>query len=153
MPMRLRQAFSHRILNRLTSHNPRARTVPGPLTDLHQIWPKRNLTIRANGRRYGQLAALLLAPRNDKLVIINWSLSVIATLGLLQRNVMRHNLRRGAAKVHHRNGPLILGPLLPPSVVFDISRQWSVQIGGFMTVAGINAGRELGPLAALWYRF
>jgi protein XagA len=42
---------------------------------------------------------------------------------------------------------------LQPSVVFDISRQWSVQLGGFMTVAGINAGRELGPLAALWFRF
>jgi protein XagA len=42
---------------------------------------------------------------------------------------------------------------LQPSVVFDITKQWSVQIGGFVTVAGINAGRELGPLAALWFRF
>jgi hypothetical protein len=28
-----------------------------------------------------------------------------------------------------------------------------VQIGAFVTVAGINAGRELGPTAGLWYRF
>ena len=29
----------------------------------------------------------------------------------------------------------------------------SLQIGGFITVAGINAGRELGPTAGVWYRF
>lgn len=39
------------------------------------------------------------------------------------------------------------------SVVFDLAPQWSIQGGGFFTVAGINAGRELGPFAALWYRF
>jgi len=39
------------------------------------------------------------------------------------------------------------------SGVYAFSPAWSAQIGGFMTVAGKNAGRELGPLAALWYRF
>ncbi|MGH6936222.1 MAG: hypothetical protein ACRED2_08575 [Methylocella sp.] len=42
---------------------------------------------------------------------------------------------------------------LQPSLVYAIAPQWSVQIGGFITVAGINAGRELGPFAAVWYRF
>ena len=42
---------------------------------------------------------------------------------------------------------------LQPSLVYDISPRWSVQIGGFITVAGINAGRELGPTAGVWYRF
>ena len=42
---------------------------------------------------------------------------------------------------------------LQPSLVYDIAQQWSVQIGGFITVAGINAGRELGPTAGVWYRF
>jgi len=42
---------------------------------------------------------------------------------------------------------------LQPSVVYDLAPQWSVQLGGFMTVAGINAGRELGPAAGVWYRF
>ena len=42
---------------------------------------------------------------------------------------------------------------LQPSLVYDIAPQWSLQIGGFFTVAGINAGRELGPTAAVWYRF
>lgn len=42
---------------------------------------------------------------------------------------------------------------LQPSFVYDIAPQWSVQLGGFVTVAGINAGRELGPLAGVWYRF
>jgi protein XagA len=40
---------------------------------------------------------------------------------------------------------------LQPSFVYNITPQWSVQIGGFVTVAGVNAGRELGPM--LWYRF
>lgn len=42
---------------------------------------------------------------------------------------------------------------LQPSLVYDIAPQWSVQIAGFLTVAGINAGRELGPAAGVWYRF
>jgi hypothetical protein len=42
---------------------------------------------------------------------------------------------------------------LQPSVVYDLSPQWSLQLGGFITVAGVNAGRELGPLAGVWYRF
>ncbi|WP_026606516.1 transporter [Methylocapsa acidiphila] len=42
---------------------------------------------------------------------------------------------------------------LQPSLVYDLSPQWSVQLGGFVTVAGVNAGRELGPFAGLWYRF
>lgn len=42
---------------------------------------------------------------------------------------------------------------LQPSLVYDLSPQWSVQIGGFITVAGVNAGRELGPFGGVWYRF
>jgi hypothetical protein len=42
---------------------------------------------------------------------------------------------------------------LQPGLVYDIAPQWSVQFGGFITVAGINAGRELGPTAGIWYRF
>ncbi len=42
---------------------------------------------------------------------------------------------------------------LQPSLIYDFSPQWSVQIGGFLTIAGVNAGRELGPVAGLWYRF
>jgi hypothetical protein len=53
------------------------------------------------------------------------------------------------------------GPLWPRdawwklqgSVVYDISAAWSLQLGLFGTVAGLNAGREFGPLAGLWYRF
>lgn len=40
-----------------------------------------------------------------------------------------------------------------PSLTYDIAPQWSLQIGGFCTVAGLNAGRELGPTAGVWYRF
>jgi hypothetical protein len=42
---------------------------------------------------------------------------------------------------------------LQPSVAFDLSRQWAVETGFFATIVGQNAGRELGPMAALWYRF
>lgn len=42
---------------------------------------------------------------------------------------------------------------LQPSIVFDITPQWSIQAGSFFTVAGRNAGREFGPLIGVWYRF
>jgi protein XagA len=42
---------------------------------------------------------------------------------------------------------------LQPSVVYDVSPHWSAQAGVLATVAGQNAGRELGPILALWYRF
>jgi hypothetical protein len=42
---------------------------------------------------------------------------------------------------------------LQPSLVYTIAPQWSIQIGGFITIEGVNAGRELGPMAGIWYRF
>ncbi len=42
---------------------------------------------------------------------------------------------------------------LQGSFVYDLNVAWSAQLGAFMTVAGRNAGRELGPMAAIWYRF
>ena len=39
------------------------------------------------------------------------------------------------------------------SLVYDVSRRWSLQAGAFRTIAGRNALRDMGPLAALWYRF
>lgn len=55
------------------------------------------------------------------------------------------------------NGSLQFGHVswtkLQPSLVYDVAPNWSVQISGFITVAGINAGRELGPTAGIWYRF
>jgi len=42
---------------------------------------------------------------------------------------------------------------LASSIVVDLTPQWAIQCGGFMTLAGVNAGLERGPFAALWYRF
>jgi hypothetical protein len=42
---------------------------------------------------------------------------------------------------------------LQTSLVYELSPAWSAQFGAFLTVAGVNAGREFGPLGALWYRF
>jgi hypothetical protein len=39
------------------------------------------------------------------------------------------------------------------SGVYTFDAKWSGQLGAFMTLAGRNAGREIGPTAALWYRF
>ena len=39
------------------------------------------------------------------------------------------------------------------SVVYDLSRTWSVQIGCVRTIAGRNIVRETGPIVAVWYRF
>ena len=42
---------------------------------------------------------------------------------------------------------------LQASVVYDLSRTWSVQVGGFHTIAGRDVVCETGPFGALWYRF
>lgn len=42
---------------------------------------------------------------------------------------------------------------LQGSLVLDLTPRWSVQVGAFHTIAGHNAVRETGPLAALWVRF
>ena len=42
---------------------------------------------------------------------------------------------------------------LQPSIVYDLTQQWAVELGFFDTIAGQDAGRELGPMTALWYRF
>lgn len=42
---------------------------------------------------------------------------------------------------------------LASSIIIDLHPQWSIQCGGFMTLSGINAGRERGPFAAVWFRF
>lgn len=42
---------------------------------------------------------------------------------------------------------------LQGSFVYDLAPAWSAQLGAFVTVAGKSAGRELGPVAAIWYRF
>ena len=54
---------------------------------------------------------------------------------------------RGAA-VQHTSYAKVQG-----SLVYDIARRWSVQVGAFRTITGRNAVRETGPLAALWVRF
>ena len=42
---------------------------------------------------------------------------------------------------------------LQASLVYDFNERWSVQGGGFGTIAGRNAVDEHGLIAALWYRF
>jgi hypothetical protein len=39
------------------------------------------------------------------------------------------------------------------SAVYAFNPTWSGQLGGFATLIGRNAGREVGPMAAIWYRF
>jgi protein XagA len=39
------------------------------------------------------------------------------------------------------------------SVVYDFTPAWSAQLGAFLTIDGVNAGREAGPMATIWYRF
>ncbi len=46
-----------------------------------------------------------------------------------------------------------LGAFCQESLVFNLSRDWSLQGGVFETVVGINAGRELAPMVAVWYHF
>lgn len=39
------------------------------------------------------------------------------------------------------------------SAVWDMTPNWSLQLGGIATVAGEHALRERGPVGAVWYRF
>jgi hypothetical protein len=39
------------------------------------------------------------------------------------------------------------------SGVYAFNAAWSGQLGAFATLFGRNAGREIGPMAALWYKF
>ncbi len=39
------------------------------------------------------------------------------------------------------------------SAVYSLTQAFALQAGGFLTLAGRNAGREMGPIVALWYRF
>ncbi|MCP3056135.1 hypothetical protein [Aurantimonas marianensis] len=39
------------------------------------------------------------------------------------------------------------------SMVYDVNERWSLQAGGFATLAGTNAIKERGLITALWYRF
>ncbi|MCW2318489.1 hypothetical protein M2322_004058 [Rhodoblastus acidophilus] len=39
------------------------------------------------------------------------------------------------------------------SLVYSLSAEWRVQVGGFTTLAGANAYREYGALLGLWRRF
>jgi hypothetical protein len=39
------------------------------------------------------------------------------------------------------------------SVVHDLTRQWSLQAGGFTTFSGRNALQENGPIVGAWYRW
>ena len=49
--------------------------------------------------------------------------------------------------------PLASSSKLQGSIVYDLSRAWSAQLGVIRTIAGRNAVRETGPLGAIWYRF
>lgn len=56
----------------------------------------------------------------------------------------------------HSSGPLIERrsySKLQGSVVYDLTPVWSVQVGGFRTIAGRNAVQEVGPFGGVWYRF
>jgi len=49
--------------------------------------------------------------------------------------------------------PATLFTKIAISLVYDIAPAWSLQAGGLIVPVGRNAGREVGPLAALWHRF
>jgi hypothetical protein len=49
--------------------------------------------------------------------------------------------------------PRIFATALQLSLVQDLSDRWSIQAGALRTLAGRNAARESGPIAAPWMRF
>lgn len=79
---------------------------------------------------------------------IDLTLGVRPIPGLLMMMQSFTSIASGSSQFGH-----VSWTKLQPSIVFSITPNWSVQVGGFMTVSGVNAGRELGPIAAVWYRF
>jgi protein XagA len=81
-----------------------------------------------------------------------WRIDLTAGLRPLPRLLF---LLQGFTSISNGAGPFghVSWTKLQPSLVYDIAPQWSLQLGGFWTVAGVNAGRELGPAAGIWYRF
>ncbi len=53
----------------------------------------------------------------------------------------------------HAGQPRSLRVKTALSLAWDISKTWSIQIGGFTTVYGINTGQEAGATLAVWRRF
>jgi hypothetical protein len=49
--------------------------------------------------------------------------------------------------------PAIFATSLQLSLVQDLSDRWSLQAGALRTLAGRNAARETGPVAAVWMKF
>ena len=72
----------------------------------------------------------------------------MARLMLLLQSTTCVPLGRGTAWF-----PASLYSKLGGSIVIDLSAHWSVEMGAFQTVAGINALRERGYRTAIWYRF
>jgi hypothetical protein len=50
--------------------------------------------------------------------------------------------RRGCCTSRQNSGGHVSWSKLQPSFVYNIAQQWSVQLGGIITVACINAGRN-----------
>jgi hypothetical protein len=53
----------------------------------------------------------------------------------------------------HAGQPRSLRVKTVPSLAWDSSKTWSIQIGGFTTVYGIDTGQEVGATLAVWRRF
>ncbi|MCQ0990274.1 hypothetical protein [Jiella marina] len=74
-------------------------------------------------------------PRSDMLLLLQ-SFSTIAAAGPESARLPDYHYHKAQA-----------------SVVYDLNEKWSLQAGGFATVAGKNALREQGVTTAVWYRF
>jgi len=103
---------------------------------------------------YGSFINLELGYRwNDKITPDEWRADL--TLGLHATPQMMLLLQDFIAISNGRSAvnPSYFWEKLAFSGVYALNPAWSVQAGGFVTIAGRNAGQEIGPFAGLWYRF
>lgn len=76
------------------------------------------------------------------------------TLGLrLHRDVQIIGQVLTAHGLRHAGQPQSLRVKAALSLAWDVTKTWTIQIGGFTTVYGLNTGQEAGATLAVWRRF
>ena len=77
-----------------------------------------------------------------------------ASLGLrLHRDVQIIGQVLTAHGFRHAGQPQSLRVKTALSLAWDVTKTWTIQLGGFVTAYGINTGRETGATLAVWRRF
>ena len=86
------------------------------------------------------------ALRNEIRADFTLGYSVLPQLMLLAQNFNVYAPARGTLPRSHSHK-------LQGSAVYQVNKNWSVQLGAFSSIAGLNSAQERGLTSGIWYRF